>query len=67
MSIKYQNINDLKVSEVLLNFVNNELLKGTNINPEDFWSGFNKTVHELSPVNRKLIEFRALLDFIISI
>ena len=36
MSIKYQNINDLKVSEVLLNFVNNELLKGTNISPEDF-------------------------------
>ena len=61
MSIKYQNINDLKVSEVLLNFVNNELLKGTNINPEDFWSGFDKTVHELSPVNRKLIEFRESL------
>ena len=62
MSIKYQNINDLKVSEVLLNFVNNELLKGTNINPEDFWSGFDKTVHELSPVNRKLIEFRESLQ-----
>ena len=62
MSIKYQNINDLKVSEVLLNFVNNELLKGTNISPKDFWSGFDKTVHELSPVNRKLIEFRESLQ-----
>ena len=62
MSIKYQNVNDLKVSEVLLNFVNNELLKGTNINPKDFWSGFNKIVHELSPVNKKLIELRENLQ-----
>ena len=32
MKTNYQNVNNLKVSEELLNFVNNELLKDTNIN-----------------------------------
>ena len=47
MSINYKNVNNLKVSENLLNFVNNELLKETNIDPEKFWSKFDEIVHEL--------------------
>ena len=47
---------DLSVSSVLLNFVNNELLPGTAISKNQFWSGFSETVHDLSPKNKKLIE-----------
>ena len=58
MSIKYQNVENLKVSEELLNFVNKELLKDTAVSPEKFWSGFSKVVHDLSPKNKELIKIR---------
>ncbi len=58
MPTKYQKVNNLKVSDDLLSFVNNELLDDTMISPEKFWLGFDKIVHELSPKNKKLIEIR---------
>ena len=58
MKSNYQQINELKISSNLLSFVNDELLKGTKISPERFWSGFDKIVHELAPINKKLIEAR---------
>ena len=58
MSIKYQNVENLKVSEELLNFVNKELLKDTAVSPEKFWSGFSKVVHDLAPKNKELIKIR---------
>ena len=58
MSINYQKVNNLKVSENLLNFVNNELLKGTDISKEKFWSGFDEAVHELATKNKELINIR---------
>ncbi len=58
MKEKYIKIKNLSVSKKLVNFVNNELLPGTNISKERFWSGFNKCVHELSPTNKKLLETR---------
>ena len=48
MKKNYVNVNNLKVSKELLKFVNDELLKDTNITSEKFWSGFDKIVHELS-------------------
>ncbi len=62
MSTNYLSINNLKVSENLLNFVNDELLKDTNISSKEFWSGFDKMVHELAPKNKKLIEIRENLQ-----
>ena len=58
MKHKYEGINNLKVSSLLLNFVNNDLLKDTNIEPKKFWSGFDETVHELAPKNKELIKKR---------
>ncbi len=58
MSNDYQNINNLKVSKKLLAFVNEELLNGTDISPEKFWLGFDKTIHELAPKNKELIKTR---------
>ena len=58
MSIKYKNVENLKVSVELLNFVDKELLKDTAVSPEKFWSGFSKVVHDLAPKNKELIKIR---------
>jgi malate synthase len=58
MSNNYVSINNLKVSEKLLSFVNDELLMGTGISSKKFWSDFDKAVHELSPKNKELIKVR---------
>ena len=58
MQMKYTEVNNLKISNNLLNFVNNELLKGTEILPENFWKGFDQAVHELAPRNKELLKFR---------
>ena len=62
MNYKYLNVNRLKVTENLLSFVNNELLKNTDISPENFWKGFDKTVHELAPKNKELLKIRGNLQ-----
>ena len=62
MQNNYQKVNNLNVSEELLNFVNDELLKDTKISPEKFWSGFDKMVHDLAPRNKELIEIRKNLQ-----
>jgi len=62
MESKYHSINRLKISEELFLFVNNELLSGLNISPEEFWKGFDEVVHELAPKNRELIEIREILQ-----
>ena len=62
MDQNYLNVNNLKVSSVLLEFVNNELLSDTGITPEKFWSGFDKSVHELAPKNIELIKIREELQ-----
>ena len=55
MPTSYKNVNNLKVAEDLLLFVNNELLKDTGINQEKFWSGLNESAHDLARINKDLI------------
>lgn len=62
MKAKYKIINNLSVSESLLNFVNNELLTRTKIKKENFWKGFDKYVHELAHKNKELLEIREKLQ-----
>ena len=50
--------NELKIDKALFNFINEEVLPGTNIKQDDFWNKFAKVVHELAPINKKLIEKR---------
>ena len=45
MKEQYTKIHNLSVSNKLLNFINEELLKDTNISSEKFWEGFDKAVH----------------------
>ena len=50
--------NELKINQTLFNFINEEVLPGTDIVQDDFWSKFANVVHELAPINKKLIEKR---------
>jgi malate synthase len=58
MKEEYIKIHNLSVSNKLFKFVNEELLKDTNISSEKFWSGFDKAVHELAPKNKSLLKIR---------
>jgi len=58
MKKKYKKVNNLSVSDDLLNFIDNELLKDTEISSKKFWNGFDKAVHELAPRNKELIQTR---------
>jgi malate synthase len=62
MKQKYTRVNNLSVSSDLLDFVNNNLLKETNILPEKFWLGFDSAVHDLTIKNKKLLEIREKLQ-----
>jgi malate synthase len=62
MKEKYISINNLKVSEILFNFINDDLLKNTKIAKEYFWKGFDKAVHELAPINKDLLKKRDLIQ-----
>ena len=62
MQEKYIKINNLQVAEKLSNFVNDELLKNTNVSSENFWIGLEKTLDELAPKNKELIKFREELQ-----
>ena len=62
MEKNYITVNNLKVSGKLLKFVNEELLNDTNITPEKFWKGFDKSVHELAPKNKELLKKREYLQ-----
>ena len=48
MKEKYLKIENLSISENLLNFINNEVLPGTKISEKRFWKGFDVSVHELN-------------------
>ena len=54
--------NGLKISLVLFDFINNEVLPGTNIKSDDFWNKFEKVVHELSPINKNLLKKREIIQ-----
>jgi len=53
---------NLSVAGVLLRFVNEELLPGTNIEPKIFWDGLDTSLHELAPKNKNLLEIRENLQ-----
>ena len=41
--------NGLKISSILFNFINNEAIPGTDVQPDEFWNNFATVVHELAP------------------
>lgn len=60
------NVGALRVARVLYDFVNNEALPGTGLDPDSFWAGVDKVVTDLSPKNQDLLarrdELQAQID-----
>ena len=50
--------NNLEINSLLFNFINNEVIPGTDIKEEHFWNNFSQAVHELEPINKNLIKKR---------
>lgn len=48
----------LRVEESLFRLINDEIMPGTGIEPDHFWSQFDGIVHDLAPVNRALLQKR---------
>ena len=55
--------NELKINQTLFNFINEEVLPGTDIKQDNFWKRFAKVVHELAPINKKLIQSMVLQSY----
>ncbi len=59
-------VGNLRVAQTLYDFVNNEALPGTDIDPDTFWSGVDKVVADLTPKNQDLLarrdELQAQID-----
>ncbi|EJM54989.1 malate synthase G [Pseudomonas sp. GM48] len=58
----FVNCQGLKVAPVLQRFVDLDVLPGTGLAPQAFWSGFAALVHELAPINRALLAERDRLQ-----
>lgn len=56
------NCGQLQVSNDLYQFIQNEALPGSGVNPDEFWAGFDKLVHDLAPKNKDLLAERQRLQ-----
>lgn len=54
----YVKAGNLQVASELYEFINSEALPGSGLEPEKFWSGFEKIVHDLTPKNKQLLALR---------
>jgi malate synthase len=51
-------IGDLRVAKPLYDFITNEALPGTGVDPTSFWAGVDKVVTDLTPRNDELLARR---------
>ena len=50
--------NGLKISSILFEFINNEVIPGTEVSTDKFWNNFAKALTDLAPINKDLIKKR---------
>lgn len=58
----YIAVSGLQVSSNIHDLINEEILPGTNVNADDFWSDLAQIIEDLSPDNRKLLAERDRLQ-----
>lgn len=51
-------LHELKIDSLLVDFIEQHALPGTNISSDKFWQSFSKIIHDLAPENRALLEIR---------
>lgn len=59
---EYIEHSELKIDAALFAFVNDEAIGSTTIDPQEFWAGFSKIIHDLAPLNRELLNRRDVLQ-----
>jgi len=52
----------LQVAQVLYDFINDEAIPGSGLDPSAFWSGLDAIVHDMAPRNRELLAHRDALQ-----
>lgn len=52
----------LTIASELYSFVNNEVIPNTGISSSEFWDGFEKLIHDLTPKNNVLLSHREKLQ-----
>ena len=55
---QYVNVGKLKVDQVFYEFINSEVLPGSEVDRETFWAGFGELVQDLTPKNKALLARR---------
>lgn len=58
----YIQVGRLQVASVLYQFINEEAMPGSRVTPEQFWTGFDQIIHDLSPKNKALLHKREELQ-----
>ncbi|BAK14634.1 malate synthase [Solibacillus silvestris StLB046] len=58
----YVQVGNLQVTEVLFQFINEQVLPNSGVEQTAFWDGFDKLVHELAPENKALLAQRDALQ-----
>jgi malate synthase len=59
---KYTKIGSLQVATELYNFINFDVIPGTDVSSDQFWNGFDEIVKDLSPKNKRLLSIREELQ-----
>ena len=59
---EYVNQNNIKIDQILFDFVNQHALPGTDIAQDQFWTGFAKLLEKFAPINADLLARRESLQ-----
>lgn len=60
--MSYETIGAIRIAHALFDFVNEEVIPGTEIDAYEFWAGFADIVRDLAPRNRALLDERDRLQ-----
>lgn len=58
----YIHVNELEISRSVYELVNNEIIPGTDVTVDQFWSSMTQIIKDLAPVNNKLVAHRDVLQ-----
>ena len=53
---------NLKIDEGFFDFINNEVLPGTEIDKDFFWNNFSKLIYDFEPINQQLLKKRVIIQ-----
>ena len=55
---EYVKVGNLQVAKELYDFVNSDVIPGSQVDGEEFWQGFGQLVKDLAPKNKELLAVR---------